>query len=331
MLTSCAILSAIETFQYEAQRAWLGAHGFHPQRVEPLSGDVSARRYFRVWLGSGSAILVAYPESVRGVCSRFAATAALLTSVGVRVPGILAADCEQGFMLCEDLGPGTLYEIGGEMSSLVPYFESAVTILNQLRTLPAHAVDELNPRLDEALLHRELRQTWDCFLLPRALGGEGADRLRLDSALGELCSRLGALSPVPCHRDFMARNLVPLAAGGVGVLDHQDLRLGPPRYDLASLLNDSLFPPPALAAHLLRRALGEDAGSDDQLDYHRAAAQRTLKAVGTFAAFAQRGSARHLPLVAPTLRRALEHLACVPETAELAPALTRRWRTALRG
>ena len=59
------------------------------------------------------------------------------------------------------------------------------------------------------------------------------------------------------------------------MLDHQDLRLGPPRYDLASLLNDSLFPPPELEARLVRAALGEEATAEDFLDYHRAAAQRT--------------------------------------------------------
>lgn len=293
--------------------------------MEPLAGDVSARQYFRLRSESGSAILVTYPEAVRGVCTRFAASTALLERAGVRVPAILAAACEFGWMLCEDLGPRTLYELDGEWQRLGPYFEDALEMLPRLRSLPAAEIAALNPPLDESLLARELRQTWDCFLLPRALGGDTSERARLERALGELCAKLGARPPVPCHRDFMARNLAPLGAGAVGVLDHQDVRLGPPRYDLASLLNDSLFPPPALEARLVRSALGEAAAAEDHLDYHRSAAQRTLKAVGTFAAFAQRGSARHLPLVGPTLRRALAHMAWVPETAELVPHLRPRW------
>ena len=47
--------------------------------------------------------------------------------------------------------------------------------------------------------------------------------------------------------------------------------------------------------------------------------------VGTFAAFAARGVPRHLPLIPPTLVRALSHLGRLPETAELAPALERAW------
>jgi hypothetical protein len=51
--------------------------------------------------------------------------------------------------------------------------------------------------------------------------------------------------------------------------------------------------------------------------YSRAVVQRTLKAGGTFARFAAQGNPRHLPLIAPTLRRAARHLARLPETAEV--------------
>ena len=118
--------------------------------------------------------------------------------------------------------------------------------------------------------------------------------------------------------------------GGVGVLDHQDLRLGPPAYDLASLLNDSLFPPVEVEERLLRRA-GVPAEGTERETYHRAAAQRTLKAVGSYAAFAGRGSDRHLCLIPPTLARALHHLGRLPETAHLKERLARAWKPALDG
>nr|HPK65586.1 phosphotransferase [Thermoanaerobaculia bacterium] len=73
-----------------------------------------------------------------------------------------------------------------------------------------------------------------------------------------------------CHRDYMVRNLLPVGDGevaAVGVIDHQDLRLGPPWYDLASLCNDSLFPPPELVEVWLDDAGWRPAGGPD--DYHR--------------------------------------------------------------
>jgi aminoglycoside/choline kinase family phosphotransferase len=122
----------------------------------------------------------------------------------------------------------------------------------------------------------------------------------------------------------MARNLVPLATPHeLGVLDHQDLRQGPSFYDLASLLNDSLFPPLELESALLDRCISNEG---EKLAYHRAALQRTVKVVGTFEAFARSGNPTRRPLIPPALSRALYHLEMVPEGQDLAPRISELWR-----
>ena len=303
---------------------WLSRQGLPPARVEPLAGDVSARRYLRVVSGERSLVAAVYPPAMHGDCERFRATTELLGGAGVRVPAIFASDCARGWMLLEDLGDRTLYDLRREpWPRLRPQLERAVEAAERIAGLPEREVAALSPPLDRRLLERELEQTWEAFLEPRALVGGPAAAAELRSGLSELCRRLGDETLVPCHRDLMARNLVPLADGGLAVLDHQDLRLGPRFYDRASLLNDSLFPPASLAATLL----GERLGPEDELSYRRAAAQRALKAVGTFARFAERGNPRHLGLIPPTLDRALGHLRELPETAAVAGRLAERWRT----
>src|SRR6202035_1760531 len=269
------------------------------------------------------------PE-VRDVCPRFLRTTELLARAAVRAPKVLAVDVDRGWMALEDLGPWTLAEWKGRpWSELQAYFEDALAAARRIAALPAESVAELSPPLDRALLERELAQTGELFLEPRDLVGTTAVAASLRSLLAELCANLAADSPVPCHRDFMARNLMPLAGpsgSSVAVLDHQDLRLGPPAYDLASLLNDSLSPPAEMEAAFLALAAPGTAG---RLRYHRAAAQRTLKAVGTYASFARRGAMRHLPLIAPTLARCLDHLGQTPEGAPLRRDLARAWRPIL--
>lgn len=304
---------------------WLEAVGHHGAALHPLPGDVSERTYLRVTLPDGAtAIAVVYPAELRDSCRIFLQTTAMLEAAGVRVPEVLASDCDAGRMLVEDMGPATLYDrADASWTDLLPLFEHAIDIAAAIGRLSPAAVAELNPPLDTDLLRRELRLTWEVMLLPRRLTG---DRLLSDEfrrALDLICQLLGELQPVPCHRDFMARNLVVLdPAPELAVLDHQGLRLGPPLYDLASLLNDSLFPPPEIESSLVRSFL---AGSDGWLTYHRCAVQRTLKAVGTFAAFARRGSSRHVGLIAPTLERSLHHLAHLPEGRQLAMDLTPLW------
>jgi aminoglycoside/choline kinase family phosphotransferase len=296
------------------------------------AGGVSPRRYYRVILGDGaSAILATYPPEVRDTCPRFLHTTGLLESAGVRVPRVLASDCEAGWMLVEDLGPETLgdWGRGRPWSELAGRFERAREIAERISRLPADGLAELNPRLGRELLTRELAQTWDLFLERHGLVADPALAADLRTALDALCAALGAETPVPCHRDFMVRNLMPVpggADGGLAVLDHQDLRLGPPFYDLASLLNDTLFPPPEAEEALLAASLPTPA---DRVRYDRAAAQRTLKAVGTYAKFALQGADRHVPLIAPTLARFVKHFSRTPEGAALSARLADGWSVRL--
>ncbi len=323
------LLERQEEFPRERLSAWLDRLGYPAVDLVDLAGDVSPRRYLRIELrNGGSVILASYPEAMRSTCCRFVVTTSRLEAAGVRVPALLAVDCDAGLMLIEDAGESTLYARGGTgWRDLYPYYERAVEIARRIAGIPPADVARLSPPLGEALLRQELQQTWELFLLPGGLTGGRELSERLRRGFDELCSHLGRERAVPCHRDFMVRNLVPQEPPpDLVVLDHQDLRLGPPFYDLASLFNDSLFPPRWIEDRLLKPMLDSIAA---RLSYHRAAAQRTLKAVGTFAAFSRRGLDRHRRLIPPTLRRALHHLARLPETEAVTGELARLWSPVL--
>jgi aminoglycoside/choline kinase family phosphotransferase len=306
---------------------WLNSRNRTGVRLERLEGDVSARRYYRAVGVDGESVIVAfYPPELRDSCRNFTVTARLLDRVGVRSPEILAADCETGFMMLEDLGADTLYSMRKDpWDRLLPWLESGKEILQRIQEIPIETVADLNPALDGALFRRELEQTWNLFLEPRGLVGDRVTAEQLRKALDRLCENLGSAPGTSCHRDFMARNLVPAdPPPALVVLDHQDLRKGPPFYDLASLLNDSIFSPPEVERELLADLITT---AKDLANYHQAAAQRTLKAIGTFELFSQRGSKRHLHLIPPTLVRALYHLGELPDFSGLLPAIGDSWRS----
>jgi aminoglycoside/choline kinase family phosphotransferase len=320
-----------ETVRSEME-SWLAGSGFQIAEWQPLPGDVSPRRYTRLAFADGTtAILATYPPEVQATCPRFLRTTEILTAGGIPVPRILAVDCERGWMVVEDLGPLTLGDWRDRSwSELEDYFGHALDLAGRIGRLQVDGLEALNPILGGELMTRELKQTWDVFLEPHGFLDDAAVTAALRAGLDEIVSRLAAETPVPCHRDFMVRNLMPLPSGRVVVLDHQDLRLGPPLYDVASLLNDTVFPSPEDEEALLAQAMSwEGAGPEDRERYHRAAAQRTLKAVGTYAAFARRGANRHVPLIPPTLGRFLEHLARLPEGGALARELRRAWGPAI--
>ena len=86
----------------EAIEGLLASLGVAARSVEPLAGDLSQRRYFRVRDASGAKLLAAhYPLEVRPVATRFSAARELLAAAGVRVPAILAWDESAGIMLLQ--------------------------------------------------------------------------------------------------------------------------------------------------------------------------------------------------------------------------------------
>lgn len=316
----------------------MSAAGWEPASFEPLAGDVSARRYGRLGLASGERrVVCSYPDDMKDVAERFLGAGDLLATVDVPTPRVDGYSLEYPvWILLEDLGPHTLFERWtregeGSYPKVSRRLVEARELIRRIQLLPPEEVRALgSPALDRALLMEELDQTWARFLEPGGLVSDARLAEEVRAACAALCERLDSATPVPCHRDFMARNLMLRSpstdsAGGTEelvLIDYQDLRLGPPCYDLASLLNDTL----TLSVRERREhlpAIREDADLIDQ--YHAAAAQRTLKIVGTFAYFAAVGSDRYLRLIPPALLRFLDALAALPEGRELAPRLRRAW------
>ena len=327
-----------EAAAWRPVRDALAGAGWAPVSFEPLAGDVSARRYARLRLASGERrIVCSYPADMKDVAARFVGSTDLLASVAVPTPRLDDYSLEPPvWVLQEDLGPRTLYERwieggSGAEVDLSRRLAEARELIGRIQRLPLDAVRALgSPPLDGDLLKFELDQTWERFLEPRGLVADPGLAKQVRSVCSALCERLDSAARVPCHRDFMARNLMlraPAAAREVGpeelvVIDHQDLRLGPPGYDLASLLNDTL----TLSARERRRQLpAAYVDSDRMSQYVAATAQRTLKIVGTFAYFATVGSDRYLRLIPPALRRFLDALEALPEGRELAPRLREVW------
>jgi aminoglycoside/choline kinase family phosphotransferase len=124
--------------------------------------------------------------------------------------------------------------------------------------------------------------------------------------------------------DYHADNLLWLPGreghAKIGLLDFQDARLGPPAYDLVSLLEDARRDvPPDLADAMTVRYLAARPELDGQAfraAYAVLGAQRNAKILGLFSRLARRdGKPAYLallPRVAGHLKRDLEHPLLAP-------------------
>lgn len=299
---------------------FLASAGWGGARVEPLAGDASFRRYFRVHHPShGVAVLMDAPpphEDPRP----FIAVAEWLVGRGFSAPDILARDLEQGLLLLADFGDTRLREtLDDTPAEEARLYGAATDLLAELhRHLP---MDGLPPHgLAEWLAELELFPDW----YAPAVGIE-VDRPSYFDAWREVLAPIAAdgLGPVTVLRDFHAENIMLVSGreglAHLGLLDFQDALAGHPAYDLASILEDARrdVSPDIETAMLDRYVAARGEGDAYRRAYWALAAQRNTRILGVFCRLWKRdgkpGYRRFQPRMWGLLERDLQagHLAPV--------------------
>jgi N-acetylmuramate 1-kinase len=290
---------------------FLDRYGFEGSTRTALAGDASARRYERLRGGSRPAILMHCPPQIR--IEPFLAVARWLRCRRLSAPEVLAVDAASGRVLLEDLGDDLFSRVlarGGDERAL---YEAAVDLLLFLQRCPPPDL----PVYDDAWLLREaaLLPEWYAPAAPAA-----SYRAIWQDLLPH--ARAGADGFV--YVDYHADNLLWLPErqghARIGLLDFQDARLGPPAYDLVSLLEDARRDvAPDLAEAMLARYLAARPELEPQAfraAYALLGAQRNCKILGLFSRLARRdGKSAYLallPRVAGHLRRDLAHPVLAP-------------------
>ncbi|MEO1081903.1 MAG: phosphotransferase [Pseudomonadota bacterium] len=312
----------------DALRKWFLAHSGVPGftvDLQPVAGDASFRRYYRVAMPGGDTLVLCDAPPEREKNHEFVAVAGALADAGVRVPEIVAANFEDGFLALEDLGDQLLLP---ELSTqnVDAYYAQALEIQARIAGI---ATDSLAlSAYDAAKLAEEmdLFPRWFCEgLLDMALT---ADELSIYTQLRtRLIERALAQPQVAVHRDFHARNLMLLPSGDLAVIDFQDAVVGPLAYDPVSLLRDCYLSWPAATVRRWasdHRHRLESTGikvpeeAEFLVDFDWMGLQRHIKVLGIFARLKLRdGKSTYLedlPRVAAYVR---ETLAQYPEESAI--------------
>jgi aminoglycoside/choline kinase family phosphotransferase len=291
--------------------------------IERLSGDASARSYFRIRRSAAESIIIAlykFPFDEResalerlakleraspnarllfanDPCAHIEVTE-LFARAGLPVPRILASLGSAGALLMEDVGDTRLQDwlVGRSDADILSAYRRAVEIIVDIQGLTPLIENTPSICWQLALDQEKLRWELDFFsenyfkrYLSADLSAEAIEAIERDfNAISrELAARPRALA----HRDYHSRNLM-MCGDQIFIIDHQDARMGPTSYDLASLLAD---PYVSLGDHLRAELLEYfielksassgwlgDAG-EFRREYYLMTVQRALKAVGTYA------------------------------------------------
>ena len=297
---------------------FLATAGWGDAVVEPLPGDASFRRYFRLRRASGKTAMLMHAPPPHEDPQPFLRAAKWLDANGLRAPRILAEDAAAGLVLLEDFGEVRMREyVDAWPADETEVYRTAIDALIELHRLPA------GPFLDYSLSEymREVRLFTDWYCPTRGLYVDAAGYAAAwEKVLGELLPRQ---RPGVCVlRDYHAENIMLLGSlGSQGLLDFQDALNGHKAYDLVSLLQDARRDvSPELEIAMFDYYV-EKTGSGPEFlaDYARLGAQRNAKIIGIFVRLWKRdGKPRYLdyiPRVWALLERDLTHPALEPVAA----------------
>jgi N-acetylmuramate 1-kinase len=303
--------------------AFLIGAGWEAARREKLPGDASFRRYVRLHLPEGSAMLMDAPPAHEDV-RPFARIARHLASMGYSAPRLLAEDVDGGFLLLEDLGDATYTRELARGADERALYAMAVDLLIDLHRR-ADAVAHDIPPYDDARLLTEAALLIDWYM-PAVTGAPVTEDARESyrAAWHAVLPRARRVPDTLVLRDYHVDNLMVVAGRGglaaCGLLDFQDAVIGPVSYDLVSLLEDARRDlAPGLADAMLARYLAAFPKLDPdafRASYAILGAQRNAKIIGIFTRLCRRdGKPRylaHIPRVWRLLEGDLAHPALAP-------------------
>lgn len=280
--------------------AILTSLGFEPERIEPLPGDASHRRYSRITLAGGSVMACVYPEGAEAQAERDASVQRWGLERGLPIPPQLAASGR--WVVSADLGDEDLERAIARRGDGV-----VAAALDTLGAFQRCAWGNLaTPAFDAAFFRRELAVFEQ--LAPVA----ESEREEVRAYLDDLASTVARHPYRLAHRDYHVNNLL-LHGGRVWAIDYQDMRGGPDTYDAASLLRERG------GARLLGETcwLSEMAAAFQwpagyERRYLECAAQRGIKVIGTFLRLAREGRSGYLEWLPAVARRTREALDALP-------------------
>ena len=311
----------------------------------PVQGDASTRAYERLVKRTGeTAILMISPPRPDGPPVRrgkpysaiaklaesvhaFAAVGRGLRALGFSAPEILGEDLDAGLLMLEDLGDRPVVDADGPIPER---YAEAARVLARLHgaSLPealpiGDGRDHVVPPYDLEALLIEVELLLDWYL-PHIVGKavSGSVRAEFVNLWSEALAASAEERRTWVMRDYHSPNLIWLpereGVRRIGLIDFQDAVLGPPAYDVVSLLQDArLTVPVELELKLLRLYAGEraaESGFDRAAfaqSYALMGAQRATKILGIFARLDRRDGKpaylQHLSRVEAYLARDLAH------------------------
>lgn len=287
-------------------------------RLEPASEDASFRRYFRVVTDNNSSFIAMDAPPQQEPLTAFIETCSALAIQQVNSPKIFAKNIEHGFLLLEDFGNTNYLDQLTDNPDVL--YQAAIKEAIKIQRGRFDQADFSLPLYDQTMLNTELEVFIEWFVQRhRQLQLNEHQQQLWQSLKNDLIASCLEQPQVWVHRDYHCRNLMVTKTDLPGVIDFQDMVIGPISYDLVSLFKDCYIEWPRAKQLAWCKDYCEQAKQQfpqfqfDQFTrwYDLTGLQRHLKVLGVFCRLNYRDNKAHymndLPLVKKYVREVFQH------------------------
>lgn len=284
----------------EGLHEFVGGAGHADAAIEPLPGDASFRRYFRLRKPEGDTAMLMHAPPPEEDPQPFLLVAQWLSAHHMRAPQILAQNPREGWLLLEDFGDDRMRDwLDAHPADEEAAYKAAIDALVELHKHPAGPFSPY----DMAAYLREANLLTEWFAPAQGLNvDEAGYEAAWQEVLNPLLERQG--EGVTVLRDYHAENIMLLGrspAAPQGLIDFQDALVGHCAYDLVSLLQDARRDVDQTFAGSMLNYYRDQRGENDDdflADYAILGAQRNAKIVGIFTRLFKRdGKPKYLSMV----------------------------------
>ncbi len=267
-----------------AMNQFLSYQGEKFQKITLVAKEASVRNYYRVHYES-SELVLCIDENFTSLPYPFLEVRNFLIQNEIPVPEVIRYDIELHAILMNDAGNKDLTSIADDNEYVLELKKSLSYILKLQTLKPIPIIAEKSFHYEKLMF--EIEHTCsgysrfnDTYKIDLLVTGEM--RAFLQEAAGFLA---GFEEKVICHRDYHARNILLNESGSQTIIDFQDIMMGTPQYDLASLVYDAYRPLALAKREELYNFFKEQSTHKSKRFrefYLTQALQRSFKALGTY-------------------------------------------------
>jgi len=305
-----------------AQTAFIIKHlpDFSPESCTvELAGQAGSVRYFvRITSRTGRSVILVVWDSKDEDWPRFLSIPVELAGSISFLPRIIGSDPRHGLIIEEDFGETTLHRYcsshnGTDSESMFRRVLDAACKWQNLDPGKSPTIASRNMDIETFL--------WETDYFARRCvvdfcGCEAALDAAWEKERRALAKRAAELPQTPIHRDFQSENVM-IVKSEIRFVDFQGARMGPPAYDVASLLFDPYCG--FLTAEMSSRLFGYYSELPLKIParedvFYLCAAQRLMQALGAYGNLSiHKGKTRYKEFVPVALKRLHKVMTKLPE------------------